>query len=60
MIADDGGYYDEGDVVQKNRVVTVDLSGSQPGMTVTGLDTKVEFDDNLAASGFGPVSPTGN
>ena len=61
VIADDGGYYeDSSSVIQKNRVVTVDLSGSQPGMTVTGLDTKVEFDDNLAASGFGPVSPTGN
>lgn len=60
VIADDGGYYEDSSVIQKNRVVTVDLSGSQPGMTVTGLDTKVEFDDNLAASGFGPVSPTGN
>lgn len=60
VIADDGGYYENSRVIQKNRVVTVDLSGSQPGMTVTGLDTKVEFDDNLAASGFGPVSPTGN
>ncbi len=60
VIADDGGYYEDSRVIQKNRVVTVDLSGSQPGMTVTGLDTKVEFDDNLAASGFGPVSPTGN
>lgn len=60
VIADDGGYYEDSSVIQKNRVVTVDLSGSQPGMTVTGLDTKVEFDDNLAASGFGPVSSTGN
>lgn len=60
VIADDGGYYEADGVIQKNRVVTVDLSGSQPGMTVQELNTVVEFDDNLAASGFGPVSPTGN
>ena len=60
VIADDGGYYEGGGVIQKNRVVTVDLSGSQPGMTVKELNTVVEFDDTLAASGFGPVSPTGN
>ena len=60
VIADDGGYYAAGGVIQKNRVVTVDLSGSQPGMTVKELNTVVKFDDNLAASGFGPVSPTGN
>lgn len=60
VIADDGGYYEGGSVTQKNRVVTVDLSGSQPGMTVKELNTVVEFDDTLSASGFGPVSPTGN
>lgn len=60
VIADDGGYYEDSSVIQKNRVVTVDLSGSQPGMTVKELNTVVEFDDTLAASGFGPVSPTGN
>lgn len=60
VIADDGGYYKDSGVIQKNRVVTVDLSGSQPGMTVKELNTVVEFDDTLAASGFGPVSPTGN
>ena len=60
VIADDGGYYEDSSVIQKNRVVTVDLSGSQPGMTVKELNTVVEFDDTLSASGFGPVSPTGN
>lgn len=60
VIADDGGYYENSSVIQKNRVVTVDLSGSQPGMTVKELNTVVEFDDTLSASGFGPVIPTGN
>lgn len=60
VIADDGGYYEDSGVIQKNRVVTVDLSGSQPGMTVKELNTVVEFDDTLSASGFGPVIPTGN
>lgn len=60
VIADDGGYYEDSRVIQKNRVVTVDLSGSQPGMTVKELNTVVEFDDTLSTSGFGPVSPTGN
>lgn len=60
VIADDGGYYEDSRVIQKNRVVTVDLSGSQPGMTVKELNTVVEFDDTLSTSGFGPVIPTGN
>ena len=60
VIADDGGYYEDGSVTQKNRVVTVDLSGSQPGMTVKELNTVVEFDDTLAASGFGSFTSTGN
>lgn len=60
VIADDGGYYEDSSVIQKNRVVTVDLSGSQPGMTVKELNTVVEFDDTLSTSGFGTVIPTGN
>ena len=60
VIADDGGYYENGIVTQKNRVVTVDLSGSQPGMTVKELNTVVEFDDTLSASGFGSFTSTGN
>ncbi len=60
VIADDGGYYEDGSVTQKNRMVTVDLSGSQSAMTVKELNTVVKFDDTLVASGFGPVSPTGN
>lgn len=60
VIADDGGYYEDGGVIQKNRVVTVDLSGSQPGMTVKEPNTVVEFDDTLSASGFGSFTPTGN
>ena len=60
VIADDGGYYEAGGVIQKNRVVTVDLSGSQPGMTVKELNTVVEFDDTLSASGFGSFTSTGN
>lgn len=60
VIADDGGYYEDGSVTQKNRVVTVDLSGSQPGMTVKELNTVVEFDDTLSASGFGSFTSTGN
>lgn len=61
VIADDGGYYEDGSVTQKNRVVTVDLSGSQPGMTVKELDAAdIEFDDTLSASGFGLFTSTGN
>lgn len=60
VIADDGGYYENGGVIQKNRVVTVDLSGSQPGMTVKESNTEVEFDDTLSASGFGSFTSTGN
>lgn len=60
VIADDGGYYEDNGVIQRSRVVTVDLSGSQPAMTVQELDAAdVEFDDTLIASGFGLVSPTG-
>ena len=61
VIADDGGYYEDSGVIQKNRVVTVDLSGSQPGMTVKELDAAdIEFDDTLSASGFGLFTSTGN